>query len=188
MRLCLKMTCIAITLLPILPLFAEEKAAKPLHELTMQTIQGKEVGLKTYKGKVLLVINVASECGYTQQYKGLQTLHDKYAAKGLAVIGVPSNEFGSQEPGSNLEITQFCKKNYGVTFDLMAKTKITGNDACALYQFLTSKEINPKTGGPVKWNFTKFLVSKEGKILARFEPGVEPDSEELTKAIEKALN
>ncbi len=181
------MTCLALTLLPILPLFAEEKGAKPLYELTMKSIQGKDVGLKSYKGKVLLIINVASECGYTQQYKGLQALHDKYGAKGLAVIGVPSNEFGSQEPGSNLEITQFCKKNYGVTFDLMEKTKITGNDSCGLYQFLTSKENNPKTGGQVKWNFTKFLVGKEGNILARFEPGVEPDSEELINAIEKAL-
>ncbi len=182
------MTCIGLTLLPILPLFADEKGAKPLHEITMKTIQGKEVGFKTYQGKVLLVVNVASECGYTQQYKGLQALHDKYEAKGLAVIGIPSNEFGSQEPGSNTEISQFCKKNYGVTFDLMAKTKVNGNDACGLYQFLTSKGNNPKTGGPVKWNFTKFLVGKKGDILARFEPGVEPDAEELTKAIEKALN
>lgn len=194
MNACLKMTCVALMAAAASPLIvaetkvAEEKTVKQIHDLTMKSIQGKDVALKSYKGKVILVVNVASACGYTPQYKGLQALHDKYASKGLVVLGVPSNEFGAQEPGSDEEITEFCKKNYGVTFDLMAKTKVNGADACALYQILTSKDANEATSGKVKWNFTKFLVGKDGKVIGRFEPGVAPESEELAKAIEKALN
>lgn len=168
-------------------LIAEEKKMSDLYQISMKSINGKEVNLKQFQGKAILFVNVASECGYTPQYKGLQALHEKYGAKGLIVVGVPTNEFGSQEPGTNEEITSFCKKNYGVTFDLMAKTKVNGNDACDLYKWLTSKDSNPKGAGPVKWNFTKFLVGKDGKILGRFEPGVAPESAELTEAIEKAI-
>ena len=188
MNPCLKMTCVALMAFVTSQIVAEDKTMKQIHDLTMKSIQGKDVPLKSYKGKVILVVNVASACGYTPQYKGLQALHDKYASKGLVVLGVPSNEFGAQEPGSDEEITEFCKKNYGVTFDLMAKTKVNGSDACSLYQILTSKDANESTAGKVKWNFTKFLVGKDGKVIGRFEPGVAPESEELAKAIEKALN
>jgi glutathione peroxidase len=154
---------------------------------TMKTLDGKSVELAKYQGKVVLFVNVASECGHTPQYKGLQALHDKYAKAGLAVIGVPSNEFGGQEPGTNAEIAAFCKKNYGVQFDMLAKVVMDGKGQCPLYQYLTSKETNPKFGGPVQWNFTKFLVDRKGTIVARFEPDVEPESREIIRAIETAL-
>lgn len=166
---------------------SEDKAMTDIYQISMKAINGKDVSLKQYKGKAILFVNVASACGYTPQYKGLQALHEKYGGKGLVIVGVPSNEFGAQEPGSNEEITDFCKKNYGVTFDLMAKTNVNGAEACDLYKVLTSKDANPNGAGAVKWNFTKFLVGKEGKILGRFEPSVSPESKTLSEAIEKAL-
>ncbi len=166
---------------------AEDKKVTDVYQISMKSNNGKDVDLKQYKGKAILFVNVASKCGLTPQYKGLQALHEKYAGKGLVVIGVPSNEFGGQEPGTDEEITAFCKNDYGVTFDLMAKTKVNGAEACALYKVLTSKETNPAGAGAVKWNFTKFLVNKEGKIVGRFEPNVPPESKKMTDAIEKAL-
>jgi glutathione peroxidase len=136
---------------------------------------------------VVLFVNVASECGYTPQYRGMQALHDKYAKEGLAVVGVPSNEFGAQEPGTDREIATFCAKNYGVKFDMLSKVVIAGRGQVPLYRHLTSKETNPKFGGAVKWNFTKFLIGRKGEIVGRFEPDVEPDSEELIKAVEAEL-
>jgi glutathione peroxidase len=167
-------------------LVAQEKGANALN-FKMKTLDGKEVDLSKYQGKVVLLVNVASECGYTPQYKGLQALHEKFAAKGLAVVGVPSNDFGKQEPGSSAQIADFCKKNYGVQFDMLEKVAIKGKDAAPLYQFLTSKEKNPKFGGEVKWNFTKFLIGKNGQIVARFEPGVKPEDKQVIDAIEAEL-
>lgn len=166
---------------------AQEKGAKVPAALnfTMKTLDGKDVELSKYQGKVVLLVNVASQCGYTPQYKGLQGLHDKYATQGLAVVGVPCNDFGKQEPGSSEEIATFCKKNYGVTFDMLGKVAIKGKDAAPLYQYLTSKEKNPKTGGDVAWNFTKFLIGKNGEVVARFEPAVKPEN--LAAAIEAEL-
>ncbi len=157
-------------------------SATSVHEFTMNTIDGKPAPLSAYKGKVVLFVNVASKCGYTPQYTGLQSLYSKYKDKGLVIVGVPANNFGAQEPGTNAEIATFCSRTYNVTFPIMSKVSVKGSDITPLYQFLTTN-----TGGDVKWNFTKFLVGKDGKPVQRFEPGVTPDSPELAMAIEKAL-
>jgi glutathione peroxidase len=154
----------------------------------MKTLAGTEVDLSQYQGKPILIVNVASRCGYTPQYKGLQALHDKYAKDGLVVLGVPSNDFGKQEPGTSEEIAEFCEKNYGVKFDMLEKVVVKGPDKVPLYKYLTAKETDPKFAGEIKWNFTKFLISRDGAIVARFEPGVKPESEKLTKAIEAELS
>jgi glutathione peroxidase len=146
-----------------------------------------DVELAKFQGKVVLIVNVASECGYTPQYKGLQALHEKYAKDGLVVLGVPANEFGGQEPGTNPEIAKFCQSKYGVQFPMLAKAVVKGKGICPLYQYLTSKKTDPKYGGDIKWNFTKFLISRDGKIVGRYEPAVEPESENVTQAIEAQL-
>lgn len=157
-------------------------------DFKMKNIQGKEISLKKqYGGKVILFVNVASRCGATPQYEQLQKLHKKYAAKGLAVVGVPCNQFGAQEPGTNLEIQSFCKENYQVTFDMLAKVNVNGADACGLYQYLTGVETKPRGKGKVAWNFEKFIVDRNGKVIGRFGTNVEPDAEELVKVIEAAL-
>jgi glutathione peroxidase len=131
---------------------------------------------------------VASECGYTPQYKGLQALYAKHAKDGLAILAVPSNDYGGQEPGTNRQIAEFCSKNYGVTFDLLAKVGVDeGKNQSALYKFLTSKKTNPKHGGPVRWNFEKFLIGRDGSIVARFEADVDPESDEFRRAIQTEL-
>lgn len=152
------------------------------HDFSAMTIKGEKKSLADYKGSVLLVVNVASECGLTPQYTGLENLHKKYGAKGLKVLGFPANEFGAQEPGTNEQIATFCKTQYDVSFDMFSKVKVKGDGIDPLFDWL-SKE----TGGEIKWNFGKFLVGKNGEILARFEPKVEPESPEVTSAIEKAL-
>lgn len=152
-----------------------------------KSIDGAEVDLAKYAGKVLLVVNVASECGYTPQYQGLQKLHEKYANDGLRILAFPCNDFGAQEPGTEAEIKAFCIKNYGVTFDLFSKIRIAGPDAHPLYRFLTSKKTNPKHGGAVEWNFEKFLIGRDGTVLARFAADVEPESDEVQEAIRRAL-
>ena len=136
----------------------EKPKVSPIYALKMDSLAGKPVEFGKYRGKVLLIVNVASECGYTPQYKGLQELHAKYAGRGLAVIGVPSNDFGKQEPGTNAQIAQFCQMNYGVTFDMLAKVPVSGKDQTPLYKHLTSKEANAKLAGPVQWNFEKFIT------------------------------
>src|SRR5262249_44568277 len=135
----------------------------------------------------VLFVNVASRCGYTPQYAGLQELHNNYAKEGLVIIGVPSNEFGFQEPGTDEQIAEFCSSKYGVRFAMLSKTQVNGKDANSLYKSLTPKDTNPKSAGPIKWNFTKFLISRDGKIAARFEPKVKPESKEMTEAIEAEL-
>jgi glutathione peroxidase len=154
---------------------------------TMKGIDGKDVDLSRYQGKVVLFVNVASKCGYTPQYKALEALHEKYAKDGLVIIGVPANEFGQQEPGSNAEIATFCKSKYDVQFPMLGKVVVKGDGQAPLYQYLTSKETDPKFAGVIKWNFTKFLIGRNGEIVNRFEPAVTPDSEEMTKAIEAEL-
>lgn len=167
---------------------AGEKKAPAVLNFTMQTLDGKKVDLADrYAGKVVMFVNVASQCGNTPQYAGLQELHDKYSKDGLAIVGVPCNQFGQQEPGSAKEIAAFCEKNYGVTFDMLSKVDVNGTTACPLYKHLTSKETNPKHAGKVKWNFEKFLVGKNGEIVARFAPGKKPESEEIVSTIEKEL-
>lgn len=152
-----------------------------------KTLDGKEYDLSKLQGKVVLVVNVASACGYTGQYKGMQAIFQKYEKQGFVVLGVPSNEFGAQEPGSNSEISQFCQKNYGVTFPVLEKQMVKGPNASALYKHLTSKENNPRGAGDVNWNFTKFLIGKKGEILGRYEPDVDPEDSALVSAIEAAL-
>ncbi len=157
-------------------------AASSVHDFTLTSIDGKATPLSAYKGKVLLLVNVASQCGYTPQYTGLQSLYEKYKDRGLVIVGVPANNFGGQEPGTNEEIKTFCSRNYNVTFPMMSKVSVKGEDKVPLYGYLTEN-----TGGDVKWNFTKFLVDKNGKIVNRFESKVTPESPELTAAVEKAL-
>ncbi len=162
-------------------------AASSVHEFTMDAINGTPTPLASFKGKVMLVVNVASQCGYTYQYEGLQALYLKYKDQGLVVAGFPANNFGAQEPGSNAEIGAFCKSKFGVTFPMFSKISVKGSDKAPLYQFLTDSKANPKTGGEIPWNFTKYLVDRDGKVLARFDAPVEPESIELTSAIEAAL-
>src|ERR1700686_87752 len=150
-------------------------AASSVHDFTMDAINGTPTPLASFKGKVMLVVNVASQCGYTYQYEGLQALYMKYKDQGLVVIGFPANNFGAQEPGSNAEIGAFCKSKFGVTFPMFSKISVKGSDKAPLYQFLTDPKANPKTGGEIQWNFTKFLVDRNGKVIQRFEPEVEPN-------------
>ena len=152
---------------------------------TMNSLDGKPVNLAKYQGNVVLMVNVASECGYTYQYEGLQALHEKYASRGLRILGFPSNDFGAQEPGSNGEIAQFCEKNYGVKFDMFSKIGVLGSRKAPLYRYLT--ETNPKYRGDISWNFEKFLLGKDGQVIGRFKSPVEPLSKEMTSAIEAAL-
>ena len=165
-----------------------EKSAKAAildHE--METLDGKKVNLaKKYKGKVVLLVNVASKCGNTKQYKPLEALNEKYGKEGLAIVGVPCNQFHGQEPGSAKEIAEFCDSK-GVKFDLMAKVDVNGDKAAPLYKQLTSKETDPKFAGKITWNFEKFLFSRDGKVVARFAPKTQPDSPEVVAAIEKEL-
>lgn len=169
---------------------AEEKGAKkvaPALNFTMKSLEGKPVDLAKYQGKVVLMVNVASKCGLTPQYKELQGLHEKFAKDGLTILGFPANDFAKQEPGTDEQIASFCQQNYAVKFDMFSKVVVKGAGQCPLYQFLTSKETNPKFAGPISWNFEKFLVNKKGEVVARFKPQVKPDAPEVVKAIETEL-
>ena len=159
--------------------------AGPLDSIPLKDIDGKDTSLKAYAGKALLIVNVASQCGYTPQYAGLEALYRKYKEQGLMVLGFPCNDFGGQEPGSNDEIKTFCSSNYSVTFPIFDKVVIKGASPHPLYAALTAKD-SPGPG-EVGWNFTKFLVGRDGKIIAKFDSAVEPDAAELTAAIDKAL-
>ncbi|MEP7353587.1 MAG: glutathione peroxidase [Acidobacteriota bacterium] len=161
--------------------------ASSVHEFTLKALNGTPTPLASFRGKVMLIVNVASQCGYTYQYEGLQALYMKYKDQGLVVTGFPANNFGEQEPGSDVEIGAFCKSKYGVTFPMFSKISVAGGDKAPLYQFLTDKKLNPRTGGEIPWNFTKYLVDRNGRVLARFDSAVEPESKELTSAIERAL-
>jgi glutathione peroxidase len=155
-----------------------------LTDFTAATLDGSEKSLADYKGQVVLVVNTASKCGFTPQYKGLQELHETYADQGLAVVGFPCNQFGSQEPGDADEIGAFCQKNYGVTFQMMEKIDVNGSNAHPLYAWLKAEK-GGLLGGKIKWNFTKFLVGKDGQVIERFAPTTKP--EKLKDDIEKAL-
>lgn len=162
-------------------------ADKTVYDFTLNSIDGQPTPLSSFKGKVVLLVNVASRCGYTPQYAALETVYEKYKDRGFVIIGVPANNFGGQEPGSNQEIKTFCTAKYHVSFPMMAKVSVKGTDITPLYQFLTDKGAHPETGGEIGWNFTKFLVGPDGKVVARFDSAVEPDSPQVTAAIEKAL-
>ncbi len=166
---------------------AEDKTDKSVYGFTMKDIDGKSVDLSQYKGKVSLVVNVASKCGYTPQYKNLEAVYEKYKDKGFEILAFPANEFKQQEPGTNAQIKEFCTSKYDTKFPLFSKIVVKGEGEAPLYQYLTSTDANPQTAGDIKWNFTKFLVSKDGKVVARFEPKVKPDDAEVIDAIEKEL-
>lgn len=175
-------------LLLALSLFATAAMAdspKSIADIPLKDIEGKETTLAAYSGKVLLLVNVASECGNTPQYAGLQSLYERYKDKGLVVIGLPCNDFGGQEPGSNDEIKQFCKTNYKVTFPMMDKVHAKGPEQHALYKALTGP--GAAFPGDVTWNFGKFLIGRDGKPLQRIEPETEATNPEIVKAIEDAL-
>jgi len=156
-------------------------------DFTLNSIDGKPTPLSDYKGKVVLLVNVASKCGFTPQYEGLEALYRKYKDQGFVILGVPANNFGGQEPGTNEEIKTFCSRKYDVTFPMFSKVSVAGEDKTPLYQFLTDKKTNPASGGEIKWNFTKFLIGKDGKVITRFESAVTPQSGEVITAVEKAL-
>ncbi len=157
-----------------------------LYDLKATTIDGEEMSLKEFHGQVTLVVNTASECGFTKQYQELEEIHKKYKEKGFSVLGFPSNDFMGQEPGSNGEIKEFCKLNYGVTFPLFAKNSVKGNDKQTVFRFLTEQS-GDDFAGEVRWNFEKFLVNKDGKVIARFRTFTSPSSSKIVKEIEQLL-
>ena len=165
---------------------AAEKVSPVLNH-KVKSIKGEEVELSKYQGKVLLVVNVASKCGATPQYDQLEALNAKYKDKGLAVLGFPCNQFGGQEPGTEDDIVKFCKSKYNVTFDMFSKIDVNGPEASPVYKTLTSKDSDPKFAGDIKWNFEKFLIGRNGEIIARFPTGTKPDAPEVVKAIEAEL-
>jgi glutathione peroxidase len=160
---------------------------KTIYDYSAKTIDGKDKSLSDYRGRVVLIVNVASQCGLTPQYEGLEKLYETYGKQGLSVLGFPANEFGAQEPGTESEIREFCTTNYGVKFDMFAKVKVKGDGLHPLFAHLTGKETNPSFAGDIKWNFNKFLVGKNGEVVARFEPQVDPVGSDVKKAIENAL-
>jgi glutathione peroxidase len=160
---------------------------KSIYDFTMKSIDGQQVSLKSYSGKVVLLVNVASKCGFTPQYAGLEALYEKYKDRGLVIVGVPANNFMAQEPGTDEEIKKFCSNKYNVTFPMMSKVSVLGDDKTPLYVYLTGKDTDPQFAGDIKWNFTKFLFDRNGNPVARFEPNVTPDSPQVTAAIESAL-
>jgi glutathione peroxidase len=166
-------------------LFSSTTFGASVYDYTMNSIEGKPLPLASFKGKLLLVVNVASRCGYTPQYTGLEALYEKYKDQGLVIAGFPANNFLSQEPGTDQEIKTFCSTKYNVSFPLFSKISVKGEDKAPLYQFLTDTRANPSTGGEIQWNFTKFLVDRDGKVIQRFEPAVTP--EQMDSVIQKAL-
>ncbi len=168
---------------------AKKKAKNKMPALafTMKDIDDQEQDLRQYYGNLILMVNTASQCGYTPQYKGLEAIYRKYHDKGFVVLGFPANNFGQQEPGSNEEIKKFCTDRFDVSFPMFAKVSVKGEDICDLYKYLTGKKSGHRYGGDIPWNFNKFLIDRRGKVIGRFEHKVPPDSEEVTSAIDRAL-
>lgn len=161
--------------------------AKALYDIKVKNIMGIEQSMQDYKGKVLLIVNTASKCGFTKQYDGLQKLYEMYRDKGLEILGFPANNFMYQEPGNEETILNFCRINFGVSFPLFAKISVRGKNIDPLYQYLTDKESNPRFGGKITWNFNKFLISRSGEIINRFDSKTEPEDPKLIEALEQAL-
>jgi glutathione peroxidase len=166
----------------------DTKGDKTIYQFTMNTLDGKPKNLADYKGKVVLVVNVASKCGLTPQYKDLEKLYGEYKEKGFEIIGFPANNFMGQEPGSSSDIAEFCQKNYGVSFDMFEKISVKGKDIHPLYQFLTSKELNGSTEASVSWNFQKFLINKNGEVVTSFSPRTTVYEDEVIKVINAELS
>lgn len=163
-------------------------AEKSVYDFSMKNIDGQNIRLDAYKGKVVMIVNVASKCGYTPQYEGLEAIYKKYKDQGFEILGFPANNFMGQEPGTEEEIKEFCSTKYGVTFPMFAKISVTGADQHPLYTFLTSKQSNPEFGGDISWNFNKFLLDRNGKVVARFGSKDKPEDAAVTGAVEKYLN
>jgi glutathione peroxidase len=178
----LKIAAIGLVIL----MAASSFAASNVYDFTLPSIDGKPMPLANFKGKVVLMVNVASKCGYTPQYTALEALYEKYKDQGFVIVGFPANNFGAQEPGTNEEIKTFCSRKYSVSFPLYSKVSVKGDDQTPLYQYLTKGTPAP-IAGEIKWNFTKFLVDRNGKVVERFEPAVTPDSADVTSAVEKLL-
>lgn len=156
-------------------------------QFEIPTLAGEQVDLSQYQGQVVLIVNTASECGLTPQYEQLQQLHEQYGDQGLAILGFPANNFGAQEPGSDEAIAEFCEQNFGVGFDMFAKISVKGDDQHPLYAYLTSEDTNPGFAGEISWNFEKFLLGRDGQVVARFEPRTRPDAPEVLAAIQAEL-
>jgi len=166
----------------------DQKTAPKALDFKMKTLAGKDVHLDKYRGNVVLIVNVASECGLTPQYKELQALHEKYGKEGLRIVGFPCNQFGGQEPGSADEIRDFCTTNYGVTFDLFEKVDVNGENTCPLYKHLKKLNTKPKGAGDIGWNFEKFVLNRNGEVIGRFEPRTQPEDPVVIGVIEEALS
>jgi glutathione peroxidase len=179
-----------LALAPLAVVSAADPTKKPSSVLDFHAkdIDGKDVDLASYKGKVLLIVNTASQCGLTPQYKDLEAMYEKYKDQGFAVLGFPANEFGGQEPGNNDQIKEFCSTKYSVSFPLFSKVVVKGKGIDPIFEYLTSESTNPKFAGPIKWNFNKFLVNRRGEVIGRFEPKKDPHwTEPVMSAVEKAL-
>ncbi|MBD3274044.1 MAG: redoxin domain-containing protein [Candidatus Marinimicrobia bacterium] len=181
---------IVFLILSAFPLTAQQNSSEKenVHNFMVQDIDGQDVSLEQYEGKVLLIVNTASKCGFTPQYEGLQALYEEYKDDGLVVLGFPANNFGGQEPGTDEQIQQFCTTNFGVTFPMFSKISVKGSDQHPLYQYLTSKETNPEYGGAITWNFNKFLVNEDGKVINRFASKDAPQSDKVVTAVKSALS
>jgi len=179
------MKILALILAAGLVQLACARAATPILDIPLKDINDKDTSLSSYKGKVILLVNVASHCGFTPQYKGLEAIYEKYKDQGLIVVGVPCNDFGAQEPGTPEEIKSFCESNYHVTFPLLAKVHVNGPEAHPLYAALTGGD--SPFPGPISWNFNKFVIGRDGKIVKRFDSKAKPESEDLRKVVEAAL-
>jgi len=167
---------------------SSEHVLTGIYAFTVRDIDGNDVGMASFQGRVLLIVNVASKCGFTSQYEGLERLYRRYGARGLMILGFPANNFMNQEPGTNEQIRQFCTTHYGVTFPVFAKISVKGSDKHPLYAYLTAKETNPEFSGEITWNFNKFLVGRDGAVLDRFGSSTKPESQEVLQAIEEALS
>jgi glutathione peroxidase len=169
-----------------MPTAGTTQPAGPL-SFVMKDVDGKDFDLASLKGKPVLIVNVASKCGFTKQYAGLEALYEKYKDSGFTIVGVPANNFGGQEPGSDEEIKAFCSRKYSVTFPILSKVSVKGDDKTPLYKVLTEKETAGNFSGDIKWNFTKFLIDRNGQIMARFESKTTPEDATLVGAVEKAI-
>jgi glutathione peroxidase len=166
---------------------SEPPEVASLYDFKMKNIDGSEIKLETFKGRVALIVNTASKCGLTPQYEGLQALYEKYSDRGFVILGFPANNFMGQEPGTDAEIKDFCTIKYKVTFPIFSKISVKGTDQHPLYTYLTNEKSNPGFAGDISWNFEKFLIGKDGKTLARFSPSTRPDDPKVIEALEKAL-
>jgi len=183
----MRWSSLAAALAAVTALAGTTTEASSIYDFQVEDIDGRPVSLKEYRGKVLLIVNVASRCGYTYQYEGLEALYKEYGGRGLVVLGFPANDFLGQEPGSNEQIKEFCTLKYGVSFPMFAKIHVKGRDAHPLYRFLTDKRTNPRFAGGITWNFNKFLIGRDGAVLDRFQTKEEPGSDRVRRAVQQAL-